>query len=562
MVAKFDYNKYTRRVVLVVEDEFVNRELLGFILKNDYEVLYAENGKQALEIIKENKKLLSLVLLDLLMPEMNGFELLDILKGDEELAKIPVIVLTSEESAEVKSLQMGAVDFIKKPYSMPEAILARVARIIELSERRFIIQSAEKDELTGLYTRDFFFEYSMLTERYHPEKDMDAVVLDIDRFHLVNEIYGREYGDNLLKLIAKSIDNLFGDIDGIACRAEADTFFIYCAHQTDYDALMKKILAGLSDISVNPRARLRMGVYPSVDKNMEIEQRFDRAVSACNTLRGNYTRAVALYDDALHDKDIYSERLINDMPYSLENNRFKVFFQPKYNIQGDTPVLRSAEALIRWQHPELGMISPGDFIPLFEENGLISHLDWFVWKEAGRQIKAWRDKFGKTVPVSVNVSRIDIYDPEIEDKLLGILKDNDLTTDDLLLEITESAYAEDSKQMIEVINRLRSLGFKIEMDDFGSGYSSLNMLTELPIDILKLDMIFVRNMHKEEKSLRLVELIMEIARFLSVPVVAEGVEEEAQYKLLKDLGCDVIQGYYFSKPVPSGEFEEFIKKEI
>lgn len=562
MVAKFDYNKYTRRVVLVVEDEFVNRELLGFILKNDYEVLYAENGKQALEIIKENKKLLSLVLLDLLMPEMNGFELLEILKGDEELAKIPVIVLTSEESAEVKSLQMGAVDFIKKPYSMPEAILARVARIIELSERRFIIQSAEKDDLTGLYTRDFFFEYSMLTERYHPEKDMDAVVLDIDRFHLVNEIYGREYGDNLLKLIAKSVDGLFSDIDGIACRAEADRFYIYCAHQTDYDALMKKILAGLSDISVNPRARLRMGVYPSVDKNMEIEQRFDRAVSACNTLRGNYTRAVALYDDTLHDKDIYSERLINDMPYSLENNHFKVFFQPKYNIQGDTPVLRSAEALIRWQHPELGMISPGDFIPLFEENGLISHLDWFVWKEAGRQIKAWRDKFGKTVPVSVNVSRIDIYDPEIEDKLLGILKDNGLTTDDLLLEITESAYAEDSKQMIEVINRLRSLGFKIEMDDFGSGYSSLNMLTELPIDILKLDMIFVRNMHKEEKSLRLVELIMEIARFLSVPVVAEGVEEEAQYKLLKDLGCDVIQGYYFSKPVPSGEFEEFIKKEI
>lgn len=560
MASKYNYNTELKRVVLIVDDEMINRELLGFMLKNDYDVLYAENGAQALEIIKANKKLLSLVLLDLIMPEMDGFELLGILKSEPELSQIPVVVLTSEETAEVKSLRMGAADFIKKPYNMPEVILARISRIIELNEGRFIIRSAAQDELTGLFTKDFFFEYAQLEERYHPDRESDAIVINSDRFHLVNELYGRDFGDEILKAIAQGIDNILENSKGIACRAEADTFMIYCPHITDYDELMDKICSVLSDMSVNPRVRLRMGVYPNADKSLTIEQRFDKATSVCNTLRGNYTTRVALYDEEQNSKDVYFERLINDMASSLENKDFKVYFQPKYNITGDEPYLCSAEALIRWNHPELGMISPGDFIPLFETNGLVSHLDYYVWQEAGARIKEWKDKYGKTVPVSVNVSRIDMYDPEIKSKLLKILDDNGLTTDDLLLEITESAYSEDAGQIIEVINGLRDAGFKIEMDDFGSGYSSLNMLTELPIDVLKLDMIFVRNMHKDEKALRLVELIKEIATFLSVPIVAEGVEEEEQCRLLKNLGCEIIQGYYFSKPLPHEEFEELLKK--
>ncbi len=560
MASKYNYNTELKRVVLIVDDEMINRELLGFMLKDSYDVLYAENGAQALEIIKENKKLLSLVLLDLIMPEMDGFELLGILKSEPELSQIPVVVLTSEETAEVKSLRMGAADFIKKPYNMPEVILARISRIIELNEGRFIIRSAAQDELTGLFTKDFFFEYAQLEERYHPERENDAIVINSDRFHLVNELYGRDFGDEILKAIAQGIDNILENSKGIACRAEADTFMIYCPHRTDYDELMDKICSVLSDMSVNPRVRLRMGVYPNADKSLTIEQRFDKATSVCNTLRGNYTTRIALYDEAQNSKDVYFERLINDMAASLENKDFKVYFQPKYNITGDEPYLCSAEALIRWNHPELGMISPGDFIPLFETNGLVSHLDCYVWQEAGARIKEWKDKYGKTVPVSVNVSRIDMYDPEIKSKLLKILADNDLTTDDLLLEITESAYSEDAGQIIEVINGLRDAGFKIEMDDFGSGYSSLNMLTELPIDVLKLDMIFVRNMHKDEKALRLVELIKEIAAFLSVPIVAEGVEEEEQCRLLKNLGCEIIQGYYFSKPLPPEEFEELLRK--
>ena len=226
MAAKFNYNTDHKRVVLIVDDEEINRELLGLMLQGSYDVIYAENGAEALEIIKENKNLLSLILLDLIMPEMDGFELLGILKAEPELAQIPVVVLTAEDSAEVKSLRMGAADFIKKPYNMPEVILARISRIIELNEGRFIIRSASQDELTGLYTKDFFFEYAQLEERYHTESEHDAVVINVDRFHLVNELYGREFGDNILKAIAHGIESIFTDSTCIACRAEADIYGI------------------------------------------------------------------------------------------------------------------------------------------------------------------------------------------------------------------------------------------------------------------------------------------------------------------------------------------------
>ena len=203
------------------------------------------------------------------------------------------------------------------------------------------------------------------------------------------------------------------------------------------------------------------------------------------------------------------------------------------------------------------MVSPGDFIPLFEENGLIQKLDKFVWSEVGKQIRKWKEKYDFYVPVSVNVSRIDMYEPDFIDTLLKIIKDNYLTTNDIYLEITESAYTSDSKQMIEIVNQLRDLGFSIEMDDFGTGYSSLNMINELPIDVLKLDMVFVRNAHKNHDT-KIVEFIIDIAKYLEVPVIAEGVETKEQVESLKNLGCDIIQGYYFSKPIPSNEFEKFI----
>jgi EAL domain-containing protein (putative c-di-GMP-specific phosphodiesterase class I) len=207
------------------------------------------------------------------------------------------------------------------------------------------------------------------------------------------------------------------------------------------------------------------------------------------------------------------------------------------------------------------MVIPGDFIPLFERNGQIGLIDRHVWAQAARQIAQWREQFGVTIPVSVNLSRVDLFDPELEQTLIGLVRENGLEFSSLRLEITESAYTEHSDQVIKVLESLHQKGFTIEMDDFGSGYSSLNMLSDMPIDILKIDQGFIRKMGQGDKNLRMVELILDIARSMKLLVVAEGVELEKQLNYLKQLGCDVVQGYLFSKPVPAQAFEKFLKQD-
>ena len=551
-----------RRHILIVDDEMINREILGNLLSKDYEVHFAENGKEALDTLLLREHIYSLILLDLLMPVMDGFELLDNIKKDEKLRSIPIIVMTSEKDAEVTSIKLGAADFITKPYDMPEVILARCQRIIELQEDKSLIHAAEKDHLTGLYTKDFFTEYIKQIEKYNPDRKMDVTVINIEHFHLINELYGRKEGDKALICIADTLSELLDEMDGIGSRTEADYFYIYNENNDDYDKVLHRLLDSLSKEMPSAHVRLRMGVYKEVDKELTAENWIDRAKTACDRIRGDYSRHIAYYNNEFYEKSKYQEKLISDIEGAITNKDLVVYYQPKYNIQGDEPHLRSAEALIRWNHPEFGMISPGDFIPLFESNGLIQKLDRYVWREAAEQVGKWKKKYGMSIPISVNVSRMDIYYPKLRDDFKSLLKENGLDNNELMLEITESAYADNADQLVNVIDQLRNDGFMIEMDDFGSGYSSLNMLTTIPIDALKMDMKFIRNMQKDEKSMKLVELILDIAKFLQVPVIAEGVETEEQLLLLKERGCDIIQGYYFSKPVPPEEFTTFIEREL
>ncbi|ETP73082.1 diguanylate cyclase (GGDEF) domain-containing protein [Lachnospiraceae bacterium JC7] len=557
---KFRITSGLRRRILVVEDELINREILGNILSPVYETAFAENGQEAWQLLHDEGDGFSLVLLDLIMPLMDGFELLKKIKNDDALKSIPVIVMTSEKEAEVQCIRNGAVDFIKKPYDMPEVILARCERTIELYEDKSIIRSVERDSLTGLYSKDMFFEYVKRIDSYNMSPSMDAIVLDIEHFRLINEMFGRKEGDKLLSFTAELIRSEYEGTAAIACRAEGDTFFIYCEHSDVSIDIAMAVQTKLASVSDEKKVKLRIGIYENVDKNIDAETRFDRAKLACDRIRGDYSKSFACYSDELHQRSIYQERLISDIDKGIAREEFQVFFQPKYDISGDVPRMKSAEALIRWFHPELGRVSPGDFIPLFENNGLITRLDNYVWNKVAACIREWKDRYGISIPVSVNVSRVDIYDPSFEDKLMTLLRDNSLSTEDILLEITESAYSENAKKLIEVTTSLRKRGFKIEMDDFGAGYSSLHMLTELPIDVIKMDMKFVQNLEKDEKSVRLIELIMDIARFLQVPVVAEGVENEGQLSRLKALGCTIIQGFYFSKPVPADEFIALCEK--
>ena len=421
------------------------------------------------------------------------------------------------------------------------------------NEGEKLINATELDPLTALYNKGFFFQYANRLHQEDPEKPMDAIVIDVERFHSVNALHGREFGDFVLRLIGGEIRTFLGERDGIASRFDGDRFDIYCEHMDEYQQLFDRLQNRLNELSRNVSVRLFMGVMPW-QADTEPGQQFDRAWSACNMARKGYQTRLIVYNQKMRDKEMQEQRLLNDLHRAVEDHQFEVYYQPKYNVQGNTPVLCSAEALVRWHHPELGLIPPDQFIPLFERDGRISMVDHYVWAEAAKQIARWRDQYGVTVPVSVNLSRLDVFDPALESVLEDLVERNKLDRKSLKLEVTESAYTENAEHLVALIERLRGKGYEIEMDDFGTGYSSLNMLSSMPVDVLKMDKTFIQNLGRDDKDVHLVQLILEIAKTLKVPVVAEGVETESQMNLLKELGCALVQGYYFSHPMPPEDF--------
>ena len=429
-----------------------------------------------------------------------------------------------------------------------------------------LIARTEIDDLTGLYNRDYFFEYANRMKREKPDVSMDAMVINIEQFHSVNALNGRKFGDQVLRVLGREIQAIAKENGGIGGRFGADRFDIYCRHTDDHQAIFDRLQEKMNELMPNEGIRIRMGVMQS-QPDIEPVQMFDMARTACSMARGHYKERLIVFNDEVRKREMYEQLLISDLSRALDGFEFEVFYQPKYDIQTQPPELVSAEALVRWNHPELGLIPPDDFIPLFERSGKISEIDKYVWSEAARQIVRWREIYGRTIPVSVNLSRVDVFDPDLEKNLDDILRYNGLGPEVIKLEVTETAYTEDSEQVIKVVERLRKKGFMVEMDDFGTGYSSLNMLSAMPVDVLKMDREFVRNIEHSEKAIRLVALILNTAKELDVPVIAEGVETESQLMLLRELGCAVVQGYYFSRPLPAAEFEKKIirksdKKEV
>lgn len=441
------------------------------------------------------------------------------------------------------------------------AILLLVIRNMRIRERaaekQRIISETERDPLTGLYNWNFFLAYAHQIHRTQPGKHMNAIVLNIDRFHSVNALMGREYGDQVLRTLGRELLDFCKESGSIAGRTHADRFNLYCPEEQSWASLYERLQQCIDSHFDKTSIHLRMGVKPW-QEGMDPELQLDKARIACSRARESYKTKIMVFDTKMEQREEWDQRLLNDLEPALEKHELIVYYQPKYNIRTAEPELSSAEALVRWHHPELGVISPVEFIQLFEKSGQISLLDRYVWDETARQISVWRDRYNRILPVSVNLSRVDVFDPDLGTKLDDLIERYGLKSSDLKLEVTESAYTENADQLIRVIDELRKKGYQIEMDDFGSGYSSLNMLSALPVDVLKMDMAFIRNIERNEKELRLVKLIIDIARYLKVPVIAEGVENENQLNLLKEAGCDLVQGYYFSEPLPPDEFERRI----
>ncbi|MEG1755708.1 MAG: EAL domain-containing protein [Clostridia bacterium] len=550
------YIIHAKRRILIVDDSAVNRKILCRILNDEYETLQAENGREALDILERERDNVSLILLDIVMPVMDGHDFLENYKRDPNICNIPVIVTTQKdgENDEVMALSCGAADFLAKPYKQ-QIIKHRVANIISLRETAAIANIMERDSLTGLYGKEFFYRKAKTMLDQNPNLEFDLICCDIENFKLVNDVFGVETGDALLQYLGATIKKRTGDF-GICGRIGADVFAALALRPRAYsDMFFSQANSELNQFPIQIHLSAKYGIYPVEDRSIAMYRMCDWAQLAIASIKGKYDVDHAFYNEQMRQVLLSEQFIIGHMNDALLNHEFQIYLQPKHMV--NTGRVAGAEALIRWIHPEKGMLLPGVFIPLFEKNGFIFDLDQYVWNETCRLIRMWMDEGRPVVPVSVNVSRKDIYHKNLPQLLMDILEKYGLKPENLHLEITETAYTENAKQLIEVVSELKSRGFVIEMDDFGTGYSSLNMLSELPIDVLKLDIKFIQNGVRMGGK-NVLNFIVSLAKWLNLQVVAEGVETEEQLEILKGMDCNIVQGYYFSRPMPQDDFIQYL----
>ena len=556
-------NKLNMKTILVVDDNIVNRKLLCKILSNDHMTIEAEDGENTIAILNKYEEIISAVILDLVMPNINGYEFLTLIHYNLLLKNIPIVVITEngDSENEIKALKCGAWDFVTKPYN-PDIIRFRLNNVITRSQFTAFKQLkyiSEYDALTGVYNKKKFFEVTHEMLVSHPNKDFAFVRFDIDRFKLINTFFGMQEGDRLLKYIASELKRFsLGNTLFTYGRIEADVFCICLA----YDENTAKLLLAtaretLENYDLNYSIVPSFGIYIVEDKELPVHAMFDMATLASKQCKESYVEFYSIYNDVLSETLIREQEITNEMDFALENGQFQLYLQPKYNLKTGLP--NGAETLVRWIHPVKGIISPNDFIPLFERNGFISKLDFYIWEKACQLIKHWIDSGYNPLPISVNVSRVNLYNPKLENTLINLVKKYDIPPYLLNLELTESAYTDNPAIIKMIMTRLHKYGFIVMMDDFGSGYSSLNVLKDIHIDILKLDMKFLSNNDNPERGESILSSIIEMAHKLNITVIAEGVETESQATFLNNVGCDHVQGFYFAKPMPIDNYEELIK---
>ena len=564
-VNSMENNLFTRKkTLLIVDDEEINRDILAFNLGNHFNIVEAGDGKEALDILLNDKHKIDLVITDVNMP-FSGLEVLKVRQNNPKLKAIPFVMATTELHTEEECFKLGVNDFLRKPFPTGREMdffIARINRLMELYEDRSILKEVEREKLTNLYNNEFFIKYSEEFDELYPDMAKDMLTITINRFRLINELYGREFGDEVLLTITRFLNNYTSNNYGLAGRNAGSTFVMYCEHRDNYNDFAEQLIDGLHHMTNGLGISVRIGVYPNVSSNLDKEIVIGRTKNAADTLRKDYSKTIAIYNEAAQAITLHMEELVDAFPQALEEEQFQLFFQPKYNVQGDKPVFASAEVLIRWISPKFGFVSPGDFIHLFEEHGLISKLDSYILKKAAELMSLWKKKYGIDIPLSINLSRVDIYRPNLVEDIIEYVDSNNVPHECFYIEITESAFVEDAKEVLPFIGRIRSNGFMVEIDDFGSGYSSFGALADLPFDVLKIDMQFIRSMNKNPKVKDIIKMIISLAKMMDSITVAEGVETEDQYLFLKEHGCDVIQGYYFSKPLSLGDFEELIKKDL
>ena len=690
--------------MLIVDSKNSNRDIIKEIFKDEYSFIDADSGVNALEILESQHQWVTVIVTDISLPDMDGYELIKKICSEVTFDKIPIVVVTgvNDSEKETKVFESGASDMIVKPFTpvsikqriknavsakknetenllshtssannktrefvggttevsalidtIPggfgifsinngkikniyansnlllmfggskeyyrfmkddisrvihpddiESILNTIGRIkktrapadlcvrakvlngcwiwinvkgqfivsdhgedllyvmlVDVSREKqyeeVISYRATHDIVTGIYNRTAFLKNTYKLINDNTDKTYAIIVLNVQRFKVINYLFGTEHTDELLKNIAKMLRENMGKY-GAYGKLESDSFAVcvessYC----DIETINAIINDSFAHYYLGCRVSLNMGIYISQKNDVSVSQMCDRANLAMQSIKENDDINYAFYDENFRHKLIVEQEITAEMHKALDNGQFVLFMQPVYSVSKNIPI--SAEALVRWIHPLKGIIPPGDFIPLFEKNGFIAKLDRYVWEEACKYQRRQLDLKHKWVPISVNISRMSFYNEKLADEIYEIIQKYRLTPKHIKIELTESAYTDNPTQLIEAVDKLRNYGFLILMDDFGSGYSSLNMLKDITVDILKIDMRFMSDFEKSIKAGNIITSVVQMAKSLALDIIAEGAETKSQITFLTNIGCDSIQGYYFSKPIPCNEFESLIR---
>ncbi len=411
------------------------------------------------------------------------------------------------------------------------------------------------DQLTGLYNREYFYQKVRELMKTAESDQYVMVCCDIKDFKLVNDVFGVERGDELLINIAGKLRHIdVSKTSALYGRMSGDRFAVCMEKKYFEEEVFTSAIKKLGEVSENKsyHVYIHMGVFQINDTNLEVSVMCDRAFMAISSIKDSYTEIVAYYDEKLRNSLIHEKEITSQFNEAIRSGQFRMFLQPQINSKGE---LIGAEALVRWFHPERGIIPPLNFIGVFEKSGLIGTLDHHIWELACRQLKKWKEEGYEKYHISVNISPKDFYFMDIYNIFIGLVEKYEIDPAKLKLEITETAIMNDAKNQFALIDRLRNYGFEVEIDDFGSGYSSLSMLKEMNVDVLKVDMGFLEKTGNLEKSRAILATIISLGKQLGMEVVIEGVESDEQVAFLREAGCDVFQGYYFDRPMHVEEFE-------
>lgn len=559
--------------ILIVDDVQINREIFVELLQDQYAPLQAEDGFQAVELIEKHSDTIALILLDIMMPGLDGYGVLEQLQAMKLSGIIPVIIISAAEDPEAveKAYELGATDFISRSTD-PTILNKRIFNYIQLFGRQktsFNEVATQNhrlktlDELTDCNNLAAFRQQAEQILLNNPQQTYALWYSNIKQFKLINNRFGYDVGDYVIKFWAKCIqlEQQEGETFG---RMSGDRF-VSLTRCEDLESLENRFWNRVTAVQTCLKKQdldydidINTGIYliqPGELDKLSMNLMLDRATLAQQSVSQKNGSHFCIYDDKMLDSQLRRSEISKHLDKALQTGEVMAYFQPQFDFS--LRAVSGAEALCRWKHSTLGWLSPAEFIPVLEQSNQIYQLDCFIWREACRALAQLRSK-GILTPISVNVSRADIQEDSLIQVLQGYIQEFGLSCADLHLEVTESAYMEDSQQLKQIVNTLQSMGFCVEMDDFGSGYSSLNTLKDLPVNILKLDAYFIRDSISDPRGSAILSTVVGMAQRLNLPIIAEGIETMEQAQSLLDMGCQWMQGYYFARPMPMKDFLELM----